>query len=69
MSGQLQGKTAIVTGASRGIGRAITETFVREGARVFICGRKQDTLDAVAAEIGPAVGMRIFRPSSSRLAT
>lgn len=55
MSGQLQGKTAIVTGASRGIGRAITETFVREGARVFICGRKQDTLDAVAAEIGPAV--------------
>ncbi len=55
MSGQLQGKTAIVTGASRGIGRAITETFVREGARVFICGRKQETLDSVAAELGSAV--------------
>ena len=47
----LQGKTAIVTGASRGIGRAITETFVREGARVFICGRKQETLDTVAADL------------------
>jgi NAD(P)-dependent dehydrogenase (short-subunit alcohol dehydrogenase family) len=55
MTGQLHGKTAIVTGASRGIGRAITETFVREGARVFICGRKPETLAQVAEEIGPAV--------------
>ena len=55
MNGQLNGKTAIVTGASRGIGRAITEIFVREGARVFICGRKQETLDEVAAEMGPSV--------------
>jgi dehydrogenase/reductase SDR family protein 4 len=52
---QLQNKVAIVTGASRGIGRAIAETFVREGAQVVICGRKQDTLDAVAQELGPAV--------------
>jgi NAD(P)-dependent dehydrogenase (short-subunit alcohol dehydrogenase family) len=50
----LQGKVAIVTGASRGIGRAIAETFVREGARVVICGRKPETLEAVAREIGPA---------------
>jgi dehydrogenase/reductase SDR family protein 4 len=55
MTGQLQGKTAIVTGASRGIGLAITQTFVREGARVFICGRKQETLDQAAAELGPSV--------------
>ena len=53
--GILDGKAAVVTGASRGIGRAIAEVFVREGARVVICGRKQETLDQVAREIGPAV--------------
>lgn len=51
----LKDKVAIVTGASRGIGRAIAEVFVREGARVVICGRKQETLDQVAREIGPSV--------------
>jgi dehydrogenase/reductase SDR family protein 4 len=49
----LKNKVAIVTGASRGIGRAIAEVFVREGAQVIICGRKQETLDQVAKEIGP----------------
>ena len=48
----LKNKVAIVTGESRGIVRSIAEVFVREGAQVVICGRKQETLDQVAKEIG-----------------
>jgi NAD(P)-dependent dehydrogenase (short-subunit alcohol dehydrogenase family) len=51
----LKNKVAIVTGASRGIGRSIAEVFAREGAQVVICGRKQETLDQVAKEIGKGV--------------
>jgi NAD(P)-dependent dehydrogenase (short-subunit alcohol dehydrogenase family) len=53
--GKLKDKVAIVTGASRGIGQAIAEAFVREGAKVVICGRKQETLDEVAKEVGKGV--------------
>ncbi len=51
MSDRLKGKVAIVTGASRGIGAAISEAFAREGAKVVITSRKQDSLDAVAASL------------------
>ena len=52
----LKDKVAVVTGASRGIGRAIAQAYAREGAAVVICGRKQETLDQVAAEISGGPG-------------
>jgi dehydrogenase/reductase SDR family protein 4 len=51
----LEGKVALITGGSRGIGKAIAAAFAREGATTVICGRKQDTLDAVARELGPHI--------------
>jgi len=47
----LKGKTALVTGASRGIGKAIAKTFVDAGAQVMLTSRKEDALRAVATEI------------------
>lgn len=52
MTARLSGKTAIVTGASRGIGFAIAERLVAEGARVVITARKQEALDEAAAALG-----------------
>jgi NAD(P)-dependent dehydrogenase (short-subunit alcohol dehydrogenase family) len=48
----LDGRVAIVTGASRGIGRAIAVAFADAGANLAIVSRSQDALEATAAEIG-----------------
>jgi 3-oxoacyl-[acyl-carrier protein] reductase len=48
----LKGKRVIVTGGSKGIGRSITEAFLKEGARVAICARDEATLTESAAELG-----------------
>lgn len=54
MSDVHAGKVAIVTGGSRGIGRAIATELVEAGARVTITGRHEDALAATAAELGEA---------------
>lgn len=51
----LKDKVALVTGGSRGIGRAIAEVFAREGARVVISSRKKEALEQTAREIGSSV--------------
>ena len=55
----LAGKVAIVTGASRGIGRAIAMDLAAAGARVVVSSRKQEGVDAVAAEIRAAGGQAL----------
>ncbi len=55
---QLTGKVAIITGASRGIGRAIAERLSQEGMRLVLAARSADRLQEVAAACGP--GVRIF---------
>ncbi|WP_433192350.1 SDR family oxidoreductase [Nocardia sp. CA-107356] len=49
---RFEGKTAIVTGASRGIGLGIAQRLVDEGARVVITARKQDALDEAVEALG-----------------
>jgi len=50
---RLNGKTAVVTGGATGIGLAAAKRFIKEGAFVFIYGRRQKALNAAMAELGP----------------
>lgn len=52
MSGRFEGQTAIVTGASRGIGLAIAQRLVADGARVAITARKPEALEEAVAQLG-----------------
>src|SRR5215469_339837 len=52
---RLDGKIAVITGGSSGIGRAAAQRFVQEGAYVFITGRRQDELDKAVRHIGRSV--------------
>lgn len=59
MAKKLDGKIALVTGGTSGIGLATAKRFISEGAKVVITGRRKDVLDGAIAELGPeALGVQ-----------
>jgi NAD(P)-dependent dehydrogenase (short-subunit alcohol dehydrogenase family) len=69
MTKKLDGKVAVITGGSGGIGLATAKRFAAEGASVFITGRRQAELDAAEKEIGShAVGVKADAASMADLA-
>lgn len=68
--GRLDGRTALITGAAAGIGRAVAERFVREGARVVIADRDGASADRTARECGtPARAVRVDIADETSVAT
>ena len=58
--GNLAGKVAIITGGTRGIGRATAELFASEGAQLALCSRDQAALDATCRELSERHGTQAF---------
>jgi 3-oxoacyl-[acyl-carrier protein] reductase len=56
----LSGKVAVVTGGTRGIGRAVAERLLREGASVAICGRSGETVASAVKDLTKATGGHVF---------
>lgn len=59
ITGRFEGRVAVVTGASRGIGLAVARRIVQEGGRVCVTGRKQEGLDAAVAGLGADKAMAV----------
>jgi len=59
-AGKLSGKIALVTGASRGIGRAVALAYAGAGAKLFLCARNEAELERAAGEIRAAGGEAAF---------
>jgi NAD(P)-dependent dehydrogenase (short-subunit alcohol dehydrogenase family) len=60
----LEGKIAIVTGGSEGLGRAAVERFARSGARVAACARRKDVLERAVEEVRKATGAELLALSA-----
>jgi len=65
--GTLDGQVAIITGGTRGIGRATAEMFAAHGATIALCARSQEALDEAAKQIGGAHGVKVFARSADIL--
>jgi NAD(P)-dependent dehydrogenase (short-subunit alcohol dehydrogenase family) len=66
MTGKLQNKLALITGATRGIGAAVAKRFAAEGAHVILVGRTQGALEELDDEIGEAGGTATLVPLDLR---
>lgn len=56
----LEGRTALITGGSRGLGKAMARGFAEHGAAVMICSRNEEELEAAAKEIGEGLDTEVF---------